>query len=61
MIELAEALTLTPATVSDELKARLDARFSPKQQVELSHTVAWENARARFNRTFGVGPDGYLD
>lgn len=58
--ELAEALTHTPADVSADLRARLEVEFSPKQLVELAHTIAWENARARFNRTFGVEPDGYV-
>ena len=45
--------------MSDELRARLEAAFSEKQLVELAHTIAWENARARFNRTFAIQPDGY--
>ena len=35
------------------------AQFSQKQLVELTHAIAWENARARFNRGFDIEPDGY--
>ena len=35
------------------------AEFSEKQVVELTQLIAWENARARFNRAFGIEPDGY--
>lgn len=56
---MAEALSTTPASIDDELRMRLAARFSEKQVVELANLVAWENARARFNRTFDIGPEGY--
>lgn len=59
MIELAEALTSTPADVPPELDRRLRAALSEKQLVELANVIAWENARARFNRGFGIEPDGY--
>lgn len=36
------------------------AAFSPKQLVELTQVIAWENARARFNRGFDVQSDGYV-
>lgn len=41
------------------MRADLERHFSPRQIVELTHTVAWENARARFNRGFNIQPDGY--
>lgn len=56
---MAEALSATPASIDDALRMRLAARFSEKQVVELANLVAWENARARFNRTFDIGPEGY--
>ena len=59
VIELAEVLTMTPVTMPDGLKDRLDARFSETQIVELAHLIAWENCRARFNRAFGIEADGY--
>lgn len=59
VLELAEALTNTPATVDDDLRGRLDDRFKKKQMVELANTIAWENCRARFNKCFDIQPDGY--
>lgn len=61
VVEFAEVLTLTPAEVPDDLTERLTSEFSEKQVVELANLIAWENARARFNRAFGIGPDGYDD
>ncbi len=54
-----EALTDTPVSVDDAMRADLKRHFSPRQIVELTHAIAWENARARFNRGFDIQPDGY--
>lgn len=59
VLELAEALTVTPAKVDDDLRDRLNVSFSRKQQVELANQIAWENCRARFNRCFDLSADGY--
>lgn len=59
VLELATALTHTPTDVSDELFARLRDAFSERQLVELSSAVAWENYRARFNRTFAIDAEGF--
>ncbi|HEY2499696.1 MAG TPA: hypothetical protein VGK24_21765 [Candidatus Angelobacter sp.] len=56
---MADAITATPATVSPELRARLKQRFSTPQLVELSAAIAWENYRARSNRVFGFGSEGF--
>lgn len=50
---------MTPVEVSDELTSRLRDHLSEKQVVELTNLIAWENARARFNRGFGIEADGY--
>lgn len=57
-LAIAEAMTFTPADVSDELFAAARARFSNEQLVELAAAVAMENYRARFNRMFDVEPAG---
>jgi alkylhydroperoxidase family enzyme len=57
----ADAMTATPATVPDELSARLAAAFTPAQRVELAAVIAWENYRSRFNRTFAVAAEGYVE
>ena len=59
VLEFADAITATPARVSAELRKRLQARFSTPQLVELSAAIAWENYRARSNRVFGFGSEGF--
>ena len=59
MLELADAITATPATVTAELRERLQKRFSTPQLVELAAAIAWENYRARSNRVFGFGSEGF--
>jgi len=50
---------VTPAAVTDDLRARLRNEFNDKQLAELTSFIAWENARARFNRGFDIQPEGY--
>ncbi len=57
--EFAEAMTKTPAEVTDDLRIRLRTHLSEKQVTELANFIAWENARARFNRAFDIQPEGY--
>jgi alkylhydroperoxidase family enzyme len=59
VLRLAVALTRTPADVSDELYAALRREFSEAQLVELNAAIAWENYRARFNRTFAIEAEGF--
>ena len=53
-LDLAEAMSRTPAHVSDEVYAEARRHFTDEQMVELAATVAMENYRARFNRVFDV-------
>jgi alkylhydroperoxidase family enzyme len=57
-LELTEAISSTPATVSDELFAELQMHFNEEQIVELAATVSMENYRARMNRVFLVESEG---
>ena len=57
VIELADAITDTPANVSDDLYARLRKHFSEEQLMQLGAQIAFENYRARWNRIFDVGSD----
>jgi alkylhydroperoxidase family enzyme len=57
VIELADALTQTPANVSDDLYARLRNQFSEEQLMQLGAQIAFENYRARWNRLFTVESD----
>jgi 4-carboxymuconolactone decarboxylase len=59
VLELADAITSTPANVSPELRQRLQKRFSTPQLVELGAAITWENFRARSNRVFGFGSEGF--
>ena len=57
VIELADAMTDTPANVSDDLYARLRKQFSEEQLMQLGAQIAFENYRARWNRIFNVESD----
>jgi alkylhydroperoxidase family enzyme len=61
VLRLAVALTKTPASVGDRIFAELPAQFSEPQLVELTTAIAWENDRARFNRTFGILAVGFSE
>ena len=53
-LEFAEAMTITGRDVSDELFARLRGFFDEDALVELTATIAWENASSKFNRAMRV-------
>ena len=57
-LELADAMTATPPTVTDELFARLRDHYTDAQLVELAAIVAQENFRSRFNTTFRIESAG---
>jgi alkylhydroperoxidase family enzyme len=59
VLQLVAGLTRTPANVPDELFAALRAEFSKRELVDLSSAIAWENYRARFNRTFAIEAEGF--
>jgi AhpD family alkylhydroperoxidase len=61
VLAYAEAMTLTPADVPDELFARLRERFDEAQIVELTSIIALENYRARFNWALGIHGEGYSE
>lgn len=61
VLRLTVAITRTPAAVDDQLFAGLRAEFSEPQLVELTTAIAWENYRARFNRTYGILAEGFSE
>jgi alkylhydroperoxidase family enzyme len=61
VIKLADAMTETPANVSDELYARLRNQFSKEQLMQLGAQIAFENYRARWNRVFEVESDNLYE
>lgn len=58
VLEYADAITITDRDVSDELFARIRARFDEDVIVELTEIVAWENASSKFNRALRVPSQG---
>ena len=60
-LELAEAMTRTPAEVPDRLRDELLKHLSRGQLAELASAIAWENHRARLNRALGIREAGFSD
>jgi alkylhydroperoxidase family enzyme len=61
VLEYADAMTETPVEISEELFAKLRAKFTEAQLVELTASIAWENCRARFDHAFGVEAEGFSE
>jgi alkylhydroperoxidase family enzyme len=57
-LALAEAMTVTPAEISDDLFSHIRGHYSDEQIVELTATIALENYRARINRVFLIEAEG---
>ena len=53
-LEYADAITLSDRDVDDELFDRLRARWDDDTLVELTETIAWENASSKFNRALRI-------
>lgn len=53
-LEFADAMTITGRDVSDELFKRLRMFYDEDALVELTATIAWENASSKFNRALRV-------
>lgn len=61
VLEYAEAMSVTPLTVTDELTSRLLAALGAPAVVELTQMVALENMRSRFNSAAGLQSQGFSD
>ena len=55
VLDYAVGMSRTPVDVSDALFAELREHFDEVQLVELTHVIALENMRGRFNRALGIG------
>jgi alkylhydroperoxidase family enzyme len=53
-LEYADCMTITGQEVSDEFFQRLRSFYSDDALVELTATIAWENASSKFNRALRV-------
>ena len=61
VLEYAEAMSVTPPTVDDELSRRLQDALGVKAVVELTQLVALENMRSRFNSAAGLEAQGFSE
>ncbi len=61
MLEYAEAMSVTPLTVTDEMVAHLLDELGEPAVVELTQMIALENMRSRFNSAAGLQSQGYSD
>jgi AhpD family alkylhydroperoxidase len=61
IFELAEAMTATPAVISESLFRKLEAELGAAALVELASAIAWENYLARFNHAFGAQEEGFSE
>jgi len=57
----AEAMTLTPPLVTDDLVADLRGRLGEAGLVELTAIIAVENLRSRINAALGLTSQGFAD
>jgi alkylhydroperoxidase family enzyme len=53
-LEYADSMTITNRDVNDDLFARLRSYYNDDEIVELTATIAWENASSKFNRALRV-------
>lgn len=61
VLEYAEGMTATPASVDPALVERLRRHLSEAQLVELTAAVALENLRSRTNRAYGLVSQGFSE
>lgn len=61
VLDYSVAMSRTPAGVTDELVDKLREHLSDKQLVELTHHIALENMRGRFNLALGIGSAGFSE
>jgi alkylhydroperoxidase family enzyme len=61
VLDYAAAMSRTPVEVTDELFDALRKHFDVPQLVELTHVIALENLRARFNLALGIGSAGFSE
>jgi protein-S-isoprenylcysteine O-methyltransferase Ste14/alkylhydroperoxidase family enzyme len=59
VLDYAVGMTRTPVDVPGELFDRLRQHLDDGQIVELTHHIALENMRGRFNLALGIGPAGF--
>jgi AhpD family alkylhydroperoxidase len=61
VLDYAVGMSRTPVEVPDELFDKLRRHLDAGQLIELTHHVALENLRGRFNLALGIGSAGFSD
>lgn len=61
VLDYATGMSRTPVEVPEGLVEELRGRLSDVQLIELTHVIALENLRGRFNRALGVGSAGFSE
>jgi 4-carboxymuconolactone decarboxylase len=61
VLDYAVGLSRTPVDVPDALFTELRAHLDEAQLVELTHVIALENLRGRFNLAMGIGAVGFSE
>jgi alkylhydroperoxidase family enzyme len=61
VLDYATAMSSTPVEVSDDLFGALRRHFDVPQMVEITHIIALENLRARFNLALDIGAAGFSE
>ncbi|HLS47161.1 MAG TPA: carboxymuconolactone decarboxylase family protein [Gemmatimonadales bacterium] len=61
VLAYAEAMTVSPPAVTDEMVAELTAALGVPAVVELTKMIAIENERSRFNSALGLTSQGFSD
>lgn len=61
VLDYAVGMSRTPVDVPDKLFANLRQHFDDRQLVELTHVIALENLRGRFNLALGIGSAGFTE
>ncbi|WP_217994696.1 carboxymuconolactone decarboxylase family protein [Alicyclobacillus kakegawensis] len=59
VLDYAVAMSRTPVAVTDDLVAKLREHLDSEQLIELTHHIALENMRGRFNLALGIGAAGF--
>ena len=59
VMEYAEAMSVTPTIVTDELAARLLDHLGAPAMIELTATIAFANASTRCNTALGIESQGF--
>ena len=61
VLDYAVGMSRTPVDVPEPLFAKMRQHFNETKLVELTHVIAMENLRGRFNMALGIGAAGFSE